>query len=67
MAFFDFSLVNGIRDNYAFVQLLLNRCIDFMQSLQTGVYHCKIQVRFDIGGNRQHFDGVMAPFCLGVC
>ena len=40
MALFDLGLVNGLRYYYVLAQLLLNVCIDFIQSLQMGVYHC---------------------------
>ena len=49
------------------VQYLLQGCIDFIESLQKDVYHCKIQVKFDISNHLQNFGWVMALFRLSLC
>ena len=49
-----------------FAQQLLLGCIDFIGSLQKDIslYHCKIQVKFDIGNHRQNFGRIVALFRL---
>ena len=46
-------------------QLLLQGYIDFIESLRKDIqYHCKIQVKFNLGNHPQNFGQVMALFRL---
>ena len=53
--------------NLVFVVRFHSITFDFIQTLQRTLYHCKIQVKFDIGNHMPNFGSVMALFRLGFC
>ena len=63
MALFQLSFCWGVDIGFP----LNNFCRDALMKVCRRIYHCKIQVKFDIGNHPENFGQVMALFRLSFC